>query len=171
MKKRSVSVVLGKLLMAVILATVTTFAIGMQFGIPLDVKSLERNLQALERASYIDGRAVSDEVRDKALADEGYTFHSPASGSATPPVGQLKIFNLFEGALRWYPGVFGVSFLLFLSLLRPGVFAGVLVVVALSPLALILSAKVAVYVALAGLTYFSVEKIRTRVHASPDATT
>lgn len=168
--KRSAGVVLGKLLMAVALAIVATLVVGMMFGIPRDVESLERKLQAFEQASYKDGRAVSDEVRNKTLTEQGHTFHVPSSSSA-PSVGQYKVMNLFEGALRWYPGVFGIALLLFLSVIRPGMYAGVSVTVVIAPLALILGQKLAICVALVGLVYFALEKVRTRARAALGAGT
>lgn len=161
----SAAIVLGKLLMAVVLAVAATVVIGMMFGIPRDAESLERKLQAFEQASYRDGRAVSDEVRNKTLTEEGYTFHAPPGGSASS-VGQYKVMKLFEGAIRWYPGVFGIAFLLSLSVIRPGMYAGIFVTVVIAPLALILGQKVAIFVALVGLIYFALEKVRTRGRAA-----
>jgi hypothetical protein len=167
-KKWRAAVSLCKLAVAALLAVTLTVSIGAFLGIPQDVDRLEQKLRAFEEATYVNGRVVSEEERDKALTRAGHTFHLPPSTTASAPVVHYSTSGLLEGALRWYPSVFGVSLLAFLALLRPGIPAGLVVLLAMAPLSFFLSEAVAVAVAVAGLAYLAVEVILRRTSASRD---
>lgn len=146
-----------RLLSAVFAAIVATVGIGSFVGIPADVRSLNSKIEAFERASFNNGRAVSPEERDKALTDAGYNFHLRTSESPPPPVIRTSLKAMVEGALIWHPAILFVSLIGSLLVFRPGRAGGCVLLVFFAPAAILMSSEVAVAVGLASLIYLGFE--------------
>lgn len=158
-----------RICIAILLAVFATAVIGIQLGTPQDIDSVERNIRAIEQASYKDGRAVSYEERDKALTDAGHTFHLPSSSTSPPQSTHQSTLRVLEGAIRWRPWLFSASLLVLLLILRPAKYAGFVMAIVLAPVALILSTAVSIAVAAAGLVYSMIEIVRRRAGTSESA--
>lgn len=166
MNTNDIKVASLRLILATFLAVAATVGVGAFFGIPQDVSRLEEKLEALKEATYVNGRVVSTEERDKNLADAGHTFHLPSSSTELAPVPVYSLRGLVEGALRWYPVLFGATLLASLLVIRPGVLGGLIGLILLSPLALLMSLEVSIALGVAALAYCSVEYVRARPKAS-----
>lgn len=153
MKFKYIRIELFKLLVATVAAVAVTTTVGIFQGIPRDIDSLERKIQAFEQASYENGRPVSDERRDKTLADAGLHFDLQSSSTSTSQVQGHSFSKLLETAVRWYPTVFCLTLLVVLFLLRGGYLAGTLLTLAIAPLATLASASLAGSIAASGCLY------------------